>query len=435
MNGRAAAEASLPEALDEKRPLLKNDRNETRSCLSMLLGCSIGPGLLVTLADTDAGGTFTAGQDGAAWGYSFVLWEALMIPLIFVSQDLTARLGVYAKRGLTACIREKFGPVMAWFAAICLVIECIFAVMSELSGIEAVAQLWGADRLYGTFVSAVVLIGILVTLTYRQVEIIGVTLGLATLSFVVSMFMLHPSPAEVIKGCFQFYPEDQQWMLLVAANVGSSVVPWMLFFQQSAVATRSLDGVQDLAKERMLTAVGSFLTQIITIAATVSVAATAGMRKNLDGIQDFVNLMEPGLGHLLSKIVVSAAFLGGSICASFVVVLAPAWAISEASESDARLAMDLSVREAPVFYAIFVGVVMIAVAVLVTGVQLVQLNIYIELLDAMFLPFSLLMVFMIAMTDYLPPKERLAGRYKWILAVIFSLVSAISLVSGISGLI
>jgi len=246
---------------------------------------------------------------------------------------------------------------------------------------------------------------------------------------------LHPSPAEVIKGSLQLHPQDQQWMMLVAANVGAAVVPWMVFFQQSAVAARSLDGVQDLAKERMLTAIGSFLTQIITIAATVSVAATAGMRQNLVGIQDFVHVMEPELGQLLSKIVVSAAFLGGSICASFVVVLAPAWAISEASESDARLAMDLSVREAPVFYAIFVGVVMIAVGVLVTGVQLVQLNIYIELLDAMFLPFSLLMVFMIARTDFLPPKERLSGRYKWLLAMIFSFVSAISLVSGISGLI
>jgi len=435
MSGRAATEASLPEAWDERRPWLKNDRNETRWCLSMFLGCSVGPGLLVTLADTDAGGTFTAGQDGAAWGYSFVLWEALMIPIIFVSQDLTARLGVYAKKGLVACIHEKFGPVMAWFAAVCLVIECTFAVMAELSGIVAVAQLWGADRLIATLVAAGVLIGTLVMFTYRQVEIIGVLLAFFTLSFVVSMFVLHPSPAEVIKGSLQLHPQDQQWMMLVAANVGAAVVPWMVFFQQSAVAARSLDGVQDLAKERMLTAIGSFLTQIITIAATVSVAATAGMRQNLVGIQDFVHVMEPELGQLLSKIVVSAAFLGGSICASFVVVLAPAWAILEASESDARLAMDLSVREAPVFYAIFVGVVMIAVGVLVTGVQLVQLNIYIELLDAMFLPFSLLMVFMIARTDFLPPKERLSGRYKWLLAVIFSFVSAISLVSGISSLI
>lgn len=433
MSGTAAAEASLPKDLVEASPSLKNDRSETRSCLSMLLG-AIGPGLLVCLADTDAGGTFTAGQDGAAWGYSFVLWEALMIPVIFVTQDLTARLGVYSKKGLTACIHEKFGPVMAWFAALCLFIECIFAVMSELSGIEAVAHLWGADRLAGTIVAAGVLIGTLVMLTYRQVELIGVTLGLATLSFVVSMFMVHPSPVEVIKGSLEFHPQNQQWMMLVAANVGSAIVPWMVFFQQSAVAARGLDGAQDLAEERIHTAVGSFLTQFVNIAATVSVAATSGMRRNLAGIQDFVNVMEPELGHLGAKIVISAAFLGGSICASFVVMLAPAWAISEASVSDARSAMDLSVREAPVFYAIFVGVVMIAVGVLLTGVQLVQLNLYIELLDAMFLPFSLLMVFLIAMTDYIPREERLAGRYKWTLAVIFSLVSAISLVSGISSL-
>merc|ERR1740138_2010308 len=135
-----------------------------------------------------------------------------------------------------------------------------------MSGVASVAELWGLSREVGTYLSAILITVIVFFCRYRQVEIIGVTLGLCELSFVVTMFCLHPSPGEVFQGMFDYsHWHSKGYLKLIAANIGAVIMPWMIYFQQSAVVARRLS-VADVKPEQAHTFLGCCLTQLIMIA-------------------------------------------------------------------------------------------------------------------------------------------------------------------------
>ncbi|CAE7183353.1 unnamed protein product, partial [Symbiodinium pilosum] len=92
----------------------------------------LGPGLLVCLADTDAGCLLVAGQSGSRWGYALLPLQVLLIPVLFMAQDLTVRLGVCTQQGHSACIRDHFGRGWCWLTTALLIAECIIAMVSEM---------------------------------------------------------------------------------------------------------------------------------------------------------------------------------------------------------------------------------------------------------------------------------------------------------------
>eukprot|EP00928_Gymnodinium_smaydae_P050611 TRINITY_DN34167_c0_g1_i1.p1 TRINITY_DN34167_c0_g1~~TRINITY_DN34167_c0_g1_i1.p1 ORF type:complete len:216 (+),score=41.69 TRINITY_DN34167_c0_g1_i1:97-744(+) len=183
-----------------------------------------GPGLLVCLADTDAGCLIVAAQSGARWGYSLLLLQVVLIPILYLAQELTVRLGIYTKQGHTACIRQHYGPLWAWFGCVFLVIECVGAMISEMSGVAAIAELWGLDRSAATIVAAVAVSAVVVGCNYRQIEVIGVMFGLFELTFVLTMFLYHPPVSEVFSGSLEFH-DDQKFIGLIAANIGAVIMP------------------------------------------------------------------------------------------------------------------------------------------------------------------------------------------------------------------
>ena len=100
-----------------------------------------GPGILVMLADTDAGSIVTAAQSGAQWGYKLLLFQLVLIPILFVVQELTARLGIVTGKGHAVLIREHYGATWAWISTTTLVVACAGALLTEFGGIAAVGSL------------------------------------------------------------------------------------------------------------------------------------------------------------------------------------------------------------------------------------------------------------------------------------------------------
>src|SRR5258708_9868810 len=103
-----------------------------------------GPGLVVMLADTDAGSIITAAQSGAEWGYGLLLLQVILVPILLVVQELTVRLGIVTRKGHAELIGDQFGRGWAWLSVGTLVISCICALLSELSGLAGGAPLLGA---------------------------------------------------------------------------------------------------------------------------------------------------------------------------------------------------------------------------------------------------------------------------------------------------
>merc|ERR1719316_483627 len=117
-----------------------------------------------------------------------------------------------------------------------------------------------------TLVAASVIITVVFCCKYKQIETVGVALGLCELSFVATMFWFHPSAADIVKGLFDTsHYGNKEYLQLIAANIGAVIMPWMIYFQQSAVVARRLTTQNDLAEERAQTLVGSCLTQLVMI--------------------------------------------------------------------------------------------------------------------------------------------------------------------------
>eukprot|EP00411_Alexandrium_monilatum_P043097 CAMPEP_0175486638 /NCGR_PEP_ID=MMETSP0095-20121207/81137_1 /TAXON_ID=311494 /ORGANISM="Alexandrium monilatum, Strain CCMP3105" /LENGTH=440 /DNA_ID=CAMNT_0016788445 /DNA_START=16 /DNA_END=1334 /DNA_ORIENTATION=- len=392
----------------------------------------VGPGLLVCLADTDAGCLVVAAQSGAKWRYSLLLLQVVLIPILFLAQELTVRLGVYARKGQTACIRDHFGCFWAWFACSLLVVECICAMTSEMSGVVAVAELWGVQREYATFIAACAM-GLTVFLfDYRQIEVIGVTLGLFELTFVFTMVWLHPDPMELLRGAFTLHRDSDYWKM-VSANIGAVIMPWMIYFQQSAVVARRLTTRKEFVTERNQTLFGSILTQLVMIGALVTLATADRVSKDLETVRDIVVALEPILGKTLATTLVSLGFMGGSMSAAFVVSLAAAWSICEAMGADEAFSLDQGPTKSLQFYVCFLLVVLVGIGVLLSGVSMISLSICIELLDGLLLPVAVAFLFLLATGEALPPEVRVKGMHKAVVAVVFTLCTVLSLSSAIYG--
>jgi len=256
-----------------------------------------------------------------------------------------------------------------------------------------------------------------------------VTLGLFELTFVVTMFLFHPSPSEVFAGARTFH-SDASFISLVTANIGAVIMPWMIYFQQSAVVARGLVTAEDVRQERTTTLIGSVLTQLVMIGALVSLAAARSKAKDIKTVLDIVDAMAPVLGWEASRILVSLGFLGGSLCASFVVSLAAAWAVCEAVGADDPIALDQPPTKAPHFYGSFLAVVALGLVVLLSGVNEVKLNLLVLILDGLLMPFAVGFLYLLATGDALPEEARVTGIHKYLLAVIFGLCTALSLGSA-----
>src|SRR5574342_498686 len=138
----------------------------------------LGPGLVVMLADTDVGSIITAGQSGVQWGYSLLLLQAILMPILYVVQELTVRLGIFTGKGHGELIRETFGPPWAWVSVAGLGVATVGALLAEFSGVAAVGELFGVARVVSLALAAGFLLVVVWTGSYRRVERVAIALGL-----------------------------------------------------------------------------------------------------------------------------------------------------------------------------------------------------------------------------------------------------------------
>ncbi|BCI88457.1 hypothetical protein NIIDMKKI_36630 [Mycobacterium kansasii] len=243
-----------------------------------------GPGLVVMLADTDAGSLITAAQSGAQWGYRMVLPQLILMPILYVVQEMTVRLGIVTGRGHGALIRERFGRGWAWLSAFTLFASAIGALLTEFVGVAGVGELFGVSRWVSIPIATTMLLALALTGSYRRVERIGLAIGAAELAFLVAMVMARPQFDALLAGLSSMPLGNSSYLLLVAANVGAVIMPWMIFYQQGAVVDKHLS-VATIRQARYDTATGAVLTQLIMIAVVLTVAATIGTHQEAAPLQ------------------------------------------------------------------------------------------------------------------------------------------------------
>jgi len=183
------------------------------------------------------------------------------------------------------------------------------------------------------------------------------------------------------------------------------------------------------------TLLGSILTQLVMIGALVTLAVAHQTSKDLDSVHDIVNALSPVLGKQLSMLLLSLGFFGGSLCAAVAVSLASSWAVSEAMGLDEAMSLDVTPKQAPIFYGCFLMVISVGVLVLMTGVSTVHLSAVVELINGLLLPFAIGFLFLLATGEALPAEVLVGGLHKAVLFVVFGVCVVISTASAIYGLV
>lgn len=402
------------------------------------VGCSLaalGPAIVCCLADGDAGSLIVAAQSGTRWRYGLTLVQVMLVPILFAILESLVRTGVSEKRGFGGMVRAHFGEVVAIVSLVFLLLSSSGAIVSEMSGIAGVAALWGVDKAAASIATAIFVISIVVLCDYKQVEMVALGFGLFELVFVVVLFYIRPPIGDVLRGMLVFDLSDPGFLRMLAANIGAVVMPWMLYFQQSAVVARKLSSAKDVAQERVQSLVGSCLAQMIMVATMMVLAASPREAKNLDGIREIQMCLSPFFGLLASKIMISMAFMGGSVCAIFVASLAAAWAVCDSLVDDAGddyFSLDKKVWEAPRFYSAFACIVIFGALVLLVGPNLVKLNVYIEVLNAIVIPMALFCLYMVVTGPRMPEKLKVVGLHKYVICSLFTLTSVVAVISTLA---
>jgi Mn2+/Fe2+ NRAMP family transporter len=393
---------------------------------------TIGPGLIVMLADNDAGSVITAAQSGARWGYRLLLLQVAIFPLLFVVQELCVRLGLATGKGFGELVRLRFGTKVGALSAVTLLLSCFGALLTQISGIAGVGQLFGIPVWQTTSVVVALTLLMVWTGSYHTVERIAIFFGLFGLAFVMVAWQARPDPQQILAQWSQFPVGDTGFLYLVAANLGTSVMPWTVFYQQSALIDKGLS-IRDLRMARIDTLLGAGVCQLLTASVLVAAAATlgahAGMHE-LNDIPEIANAFTSALGSVYGRTIFAVGLGGCAMVALIVVCLSAAWGVGEAAGR--RHSLGQHRAEAPYFYAAFTAILVGAGVTVCSSVNLVRLAIATGVANAVLLPLVLGCLYHLARTE-LPPELRLIGIYAHAIGTTFILTASVGFFAALIG--
>jgi Mn2+/Fe2+ NRAMP family transporter len=391
-----------------------------------------GPGLVVMLADTDVGSVITAGQSGVQWGYRLLALQLVLVPILYMVQELTVRLAIFTGRGHGELIRDTFGPIWAWVSALGLGVASVGALLTEFSGVAGVGELYGIPRYTSLPIAAVALLVVVITGSYRRVERVAIIVGLFELAFFFVAWAAHPALADLLRGSIDIPYRNPDYLYLSAANIGAVVMPWMVFYQQSAVADKRLLP-EHLTAARWDTAIGALITQLIMAAVLIACAATIGRARpdaSLATVGEMAQALTPFLGTAMGNLVFGLGVLGAGMVAAIVVSLAFAWGLGEVTGY--RRSLEMHPLEARWFYGVYAVCVVFGALVVAVWPDLVSLNVAVQVMNAFMLPLVLGFLIALAMKA-LPGAYRLRGVYLWVVLVVAAVTCALGVFGGLSG--
>ncbi len=391
-----------------------------------------GPGLVVMLADTDAGSVITAAQSGARWGYRLLLLQVVLVPILYVVQELTVRIGIVSGKGHGELIREQYGAAWAWVSVGTLALACVGALLSELSGLAGVGLLFGVPAWFMMIIVVGGLTLMAYTGSYLTVERIAMAVGAFELVFLVVAWLAQPDTNRIAAEAVRIPWRDEAYLYLVAANIGAVIMPWMVFYQQSAVVEKRLT-VDDLPAARWDTAIGAVVTQVIMSAVLIATAATLGRSGGnapLETVQQIAESLTPFLGSTAGRLLFGLGMSGSALVATIVVTLTAARTLGEVL--GVKHSLEHSPREAPWFYGAYTVSLAAAGLVVASGANLVALSVGVQVMNALLLPIVLGFLYLLARG--LPTRYRLRGGYAIAVALTIGATAGIAVYTALAGL-
>src|ERR1700732_3697457 len=204
----------------------------------------LGPGLIVMVGDNDAGAFGTYTQAGQNYGTTLLWTLVLLIPVLYVNQEMVLRLGAVTGLGHARLIFERFGRFWGAFSVIDLFILNALTIVTEFIGITLALDYLGVPKLWGVAAAAAPGMFAASPASFRRFERFALTLVLGSFLLFPVLLLIHPPAGQMIQDMLvPKMPKGaalNEVILLIIAIVGTTVAPWQLFFQQSYVVDKRI---------------------------------------------------------------------------------------------------------------------------------------------------------------------------------------------------
>jgi NRAMP (natural resistance-associated macrophage protein)-like metal ion transporter len=363
-----------------------------------------GPGLIVMLADNDAGGITTYAATGARYGYGLLWFLVILLPVAYYVQEMTVRLGAVTKHGHAEAIFKAFGPFWGWFSLLDLILVDWLTLVTEFIGMTAALKIFGVPP-YLTIIGVILLMALMVLKgRYWTWEKIAFVFCALNLIYIPCAFMVHPSiPKVLAEGLIPHFPGgfNNDMFFFIMANIGTTIAPWMIFFQQSSVVDKGLQE-KDIPWGKLDTFMGAAMTIIVAIFIVIVTGTLLHGVKIDDAAQASEKLMDINkyVGTFVAIGLFNAGLLG-AICIS----LASSWAFGEVFGWAHSL--NQKIKEAPWFYfCYFFALITAGAVVLIPGAPLVLITLFVQVVAVTLLPAALVFLLLL-----LNDKETMGDKY------------------------
>src|SRR5512136_466055 len=223
----------------------------------------MGPGIITSNVDNDAGGITTYSLAGAQFGLKLI-WSLIpiMIALIVV-QEMCARMGVVTGKGLSDLIREKFGAKITFYLMIGMFLTNMGNVVSEFAGVAAGMEIFGVNRFISVPLSAFLVWWMVVKGTYKSVEKAFLVACMFYASYVITGIIVKPNWGNV--GEQFLHPQltlNPTEMTMVIGLVGTTIAPWMQFYLQASIVEKGIK-MEEYKFARFDVVLGSVIVHIV----------------------------------------------------------------------------------------------------------------------------------------------------------------------------
>jgi Mn2+/Fe2+ NRAMP family transporter len=405
--------APAPEQIEEGVTLTPEDLSRSRDRTLVvqarqngrrrqLLWLLTGPGILVMLGENDGPSMLSYAASGATYGIGFFLPFIVVTFLAsFVVQEMSMRIGAVTHRGYGELVFQRFGSFWGWMSAADLVLTNLITLITEVIAIRVGMAFFGVPPLVAVG-CAVMLVAITSSgARYWRWERLAMALALFNLLFVAAAVLSRPSPGQLVDALITWTPLPtgpfQGFLLILASNIGATVTPWMLFFQQSASVDKGLTP-KDIPQGRLDTMIGTALAALAGCAALVA-ASTLFIHhidpSSIQGGAGYAEALQPLIGTFGSGLFALGLIEAGAV-AMLTISASTAYAVGEVVGGKAH-SFNRTIRQAPLFYAANIGMALFAgVIVLIPGMPLLAITLNANLLATVLMPAALVFLLVLA---------------------------------------
>jgi NRAMP (natural resistance-associated macrophage protein)-like metal ion transporter len=367
----------------------------------------LGPGIITSNVDNDAGGIYTYSVAGAHYGY-FLLWTLIPITIaLIVVQEMVARMGVVTGKGLADLIREEYG-FRTTFILMCLLLLTNWGnTVSEFAGLASGMQLFHVSRFISVPIGAMLVWILVVRGTYRTVEKVFLFACVFYVSYLISGFLAHPNWKMAMIGTLRptlDFKTDLIYMII--GLVGTTIAPWMQFYLQAAVVEKGIKK-EHYIQSRWDVIIGCIIVDVVAFFIIVSCAATiySSGHQQINDAADAALALKPLAGRAASALF-AIGLINASLFAASILPLATAYTVCEGLGFESGI--NKRPHEAPAFYSLYTGLIILGgLAVLILSeARQVPIILFSQVANGILLPFVL--IFMLRLCN----RKDLMGDYR-----------------------